>query len=758
MSIPFIDWTMATALWVMLKVSLVVAGAAIACTLQPRRRSAASRHMVWTLGIAGLLLLPIVSAVVPSWDASYVVTSPAGHLLPLNGQAPAAAVAPAPAADSQGGSRVVATMIASPPDAPAARGTAWASVLPVLYAVGTMVLLIRLGSEHLALRRLVRRATDVGNGEWTRLLLECAGRVGVRRPVRLLRSHERTMPMAVGVWRAAILIPSIADTWSEDRRRAVLLHELAHVARYDCLTQMMAAVACAIYWVHPGVWWIARRLRVERELACDDRVLAAGACARDYAGHLLEIAYALGGTRAPALAVSMARPRQLEGRMLAVLDGARNRATPAFHSRLAGVAIMAALVVPLASADARIAASPVDIETPRGASGVAEPAQRPGRASSFPQEASPGTWEIRPKPEGGMVQLRFSEEDGTHQTTMSIDRLEGLSAAQMAGAGGQVRFTIRRDAGTFTFEGTFRAGVGAGTFTFAPSATFPVEFEKRGFDRPAPADQYLFARSDIGLAYLDELTSQRYQRPDLPQLIRAAMHGVGLDYLREMGKLGYRLERLEALIRQRDHGVSPQFIRDLAAQGLPRLSPDDLVRARDHGVSPDYVRELRDLGHSALSLDALVAARDHGISLSTIRELRDLGHRLTLPELTRARDHGVSPEYIRGLAALGNERLSLEALIGARGHGVSPEYARDLRALGYQDLSLDNLIRLRDHGVSPEYVRDLKALGYDRLAIDELVSLRDHGVSPERVRAANTRAGKRLSVDMLKEFAANGWR
>ena len=144
--------------------------------------------------------------------------------------------------------------------------------------------------------------------------------MGVRRPVRLLRSRERSMPMAFGTRRPAILIPAMADTWPDDQTRAVVLHELAHVARYDCLTQSLAFAACALYWFHPAAWWVARRLRIERELACDDRVIAAGTQAREYAGHLLEIAYAFGSHRAPALAVSMARPRQLEGRMLAALD------------------------------------------------------------------------------------------------------------------------------------------------------------------------------------------------------------------------------------------------------------------------------------------------------------------------------------------------------------------------------------------------------------------------------------------------------
>jgi hypothetical protein len=135
--------------------------------------------------------------------------------------------------------------------------------------------------------------------------------------------------MTWGTLHPTVLVPAAADGWSAERRRVVLLHELAHVARRDCLAQMVAALACALYWIHPGVWYAARRMRVERELACDDRVLAAGTRARSYAAHLLEVARAFrpAGGVSP-VAVSMARPSHLEGRMLAVLDAVRSRRTP----------------------------------------------------------------------------------------------------------------------------------------------------------------------------------------------------------------------------------------------------------------------------------------------------------------------------------------------------------------------------------------------------------------------------------------------
>jgi hypothetical protein len=124
-------------------------------------------------------------------------------------------------------------------------------------------------------------------------------------------------------------LPEEADDWPEDRRRAVLLHELAHVRRRDVLTQWLGLAACAAYWFNPLAWWASSRLRAEREQACDDLVLEAGERPCDYAAQLLGVARSLRPVRALApAALAMARPSGLETRLRSILDVRRQRRGP----------------------------------------------------------------------------------------------------------------------------------------------------------------------------------------------------------------------------------------------------------------------------------------------------------------------------------------------------------------------------------------------------------------------------------------------
>ena len=763
------------AIWLLVKSALVLGVAAAALPLLRTRVSAASRHLVWAVALAAALLLPLLSAVVPAWTVT-VHTRVVATVSPRAAPATALSIeSPTRLVESSRPQNSAFRSPASEP-APRVRSLGWQDALFIIYLIGLAGMLAHLGIEHWIVRRLASRAVRVEDAGWTSLLAESKRAMGVTEPVRLLRSPATSMPLAIGVTRPAVVLPAVAETWSEDRRRAVLLHELAHISRRDCLTQTIGCIARAIHWVNPLAWWATRQLGAERELACDDRVLDAGAGAREYAGHLLEIAYAFGGRRAPALAVGMARPGQLEGRMLAALDERLPRSRPTLRFRLGSVALTAILLGPIS------AASPLFVEQddvsvpPRAQAPTAAGAQatlpatvKPaswahhldhllgvGGVADAAAERGQGTWEIRPGRAPGTVHLRVAENHSSSETDVPLSKLEGLSASQLAGAGGSVQFRVKRDAGTFTFDGVLKNGVGAGTFAFEADPRFASDLAERGIGRPTPEQQYRLARADVGYALLDALKAQGYGTPRLEDLVTAGDHGITADYVSEMGRLGYRLGALDPLITLRDHGVTPDYVSGLATLGYQGLSADDVRTARDHGVTPEYVRALQEAGFARVPMAELVEVRDHGVTPEYVRELTEAGYRGTpLEQLVRVRDHGVTGEYVRGMKALGFT-LTLDELVEARDHGVTVEYAQAMRGLGYTQATVNTLITLRDHGVTAEYTKAVRALGYDALAPGELVQLRDHGLTPDKIARANSRSGSRLPVPELITRASQG--
>src|SRR6266849_4790672 len=221
----------------------------------------------------------------------------------------------------------------------------------LLWAAGAAAALMQMLITCARIWRLRRAAMPSTDGDLSKVL---AKGLGISHPVDVLVIHQGLMPMTFGILRPAVFMPSDAAGWSDERRRIVLLHELAHVSRGDVATQLLARLAVILNWWNPLAWTAWREFLKERECATDDLVLHAGARASDYAGHLLEVARAM--QSAPALgwaAVAMARRSQLEGRLLAILDSGVNRKTAGRASAVAAVAVAVAMVAPLAAVRAQ---------------------------------------------------------------------------------------------------------------------------------------------------------------------------------------------------------------------------------------------------------------------------------------------------------------------------------------------------------------------------------------------------------------------
>jgi hypothetical protein len=213
-----------------------------------------------------------------------------------------------------------------------------------------MLVLLPFAIGRLRLRRVAKSARLITDGRWYAFLAASRPAAGFARRITLLESEDAAMPMTWGIFSPVLLLPADTSAWPDWKCRNILLHELAHIERFDCLTQFVSRVACALYWFNPLVWVAAHRMQVEREMACDDRVISNGSRASEYAGQLLDVARSLRPARATAhAAIAMARPSQLSGRLTAVLDTRRNRTDVSGKLRFAVAATTFAVVAPLAS-------------------------------------------------------------------------------------------------------------------------------------------------------------------------------------------------------------------------------------------------------------------------------------------------------------------------------------------------------------------------------------------------------------------------
>ena len=305
--VPFLAFLLA----VSLKATFVLALTWIAASFS-RKRSAAFRHSLWTAGILLSLGLPVFSALLPAWRS------------PVLGNA-AAMWAPTRVA-------VAAQLQTAPPTIVDARASSSLAaglrdLLVLVWSGGVFLFLVSLFVGWVLIARFAAHAKPFLEAEWVRVTSELSNSFKIARPVSLLQSaNPIAAPVTWGIFRPRILLPDAAKDWTTQRQRIVLVHELAHIARYDCLWQICAELMRSIYWFHPLAWLASTKLRHESERACDDRVLNSGLDASDYAAQLIDLARTFGkSAHGWAAALAFTRPSRLERRLVAVLNSSTNR-------------------------------------------------------------------------------------------------------------------------------------------------------------------------------------------------------------------------------------------------------------------------------------------------------------------------------------------------------------------------------------------------------------------------------------------------
>jgi beta-lactamase regulating signal transducer with metallopeptidase domain len=365
--------------------------AAVAAKFVLRRSTAGARHLVWLAALVGVLALPLLGRIpslripvgVGRW--AMVDGQSAGPVAAILDGQPASAIQ-LPSLDTRPYAQTPTRPYAHTPTRPATPPSLITTLL-IAWAGVALSLLVWLIAGAVQVHRIVAKGRELSTSDWTTPLCEVADRLDLDVPPRLLISDDIEMAFACRALEPTIVLPANAQSWTDDRRRAVLFHELAHVKRHDLLGHTLGRIACALYWFHPLVWTAAKELRAESERACDDLVLSCGARPSEYAQHLLDMVTSVRRAGAPVMAMPMARKKEFEGRMLAILDPAVRRAAPGRAQSAMVVATLGVLSLTVAAvspANATTKAKVIENATAKPGVILSEPSERRTPVAAVP--------------------------------------------------------------------------------------------------------------------------------------------------------------------------------------------------------------------------------------------------------------------------------------------------------------------------------------------------------------------------------------
>jgi hypothetical protein len=397
---------------------------------------------------------------------------------------------------------------------------------------------------------------------WQERIRQIARRLEVRRAVRLYESAIADVPAVIGWIRPIILLPASALTQlSPAQIEALLAHELAHVRRHDYVVNLLQSCVETMFFYHPGVWWIGRRMREERENCCDDLAVMACGDAMIYARALANMEQLRSSLPALAMAANGGGLLHRIQRLVAPREAIRP---------MAPVGITALTVI---AAAAFVWATPQK-SPPQAALSV------PGSPALIAQAPAPPAKPQRSKPASPKSAPATSGES-------YIDELEragyrDLSVDQM------ISMKIHGVTPEYINE------VKSLGWTVTPDQL--VSFRIHG----------------VNAETVKELRALGYSlTPD--QAVSARIHGVTSAFANGWKQEGLTGIDLDTLMALKIHGADPAQLRELKALGFKQLSAEDLVHVRVMGVTPDFIREVQARGFRDLKLEQIIQLKQLGI-------------------------------------------------------------------------------------------------------------------------------------------------
>jgi beta-lactamase regulating signal transducer with metallopeptidase domain len=724
-----------------------VALAALLSAALAMTRRASTRYAL----AVGTLLLMVATPV-----ATYFVVRGASAIAPIAADATAAT-------QSQPASASVQAYIAALPAHIARAATK--NVRPDLlfwlvqvWMAGVLLLSLRNLGGLVLIERL-RRKESVPVGE--ALLEKCLAlqrRLRLDRVIRYCECHRLDAPAVIGWFRPVVLLPATALTGlSEEQLSAVIAHELAHIQRLDSFVNLFQVAVETVLFYHPAVWWVSRKIRMERENCCDDAAIQVSGDALQYARALTAMAER---RVAPTLAMAVNRS-PLEARVMRLL-GLEKLGT---GLRTAG---LAASVLCLAGAvfagNAIVGTAQVSLGQ-GGASAILQEAKQTPVVQAFSNVVSRAMTNVRARVRAN-VEERVAVNAATQVKTSAAGgegTQDQVAAAQDSSAASQEHASASQDQAT--------AAQDAGTAKQEAKSSYIDSMRAQGLDnlsidelvelkiQGVTAD-YVKSLHDLGLKpSVDEIVSMKVQgvtsdyikglmglgwKPNIDEIVAMKVQGVTDDYAKSFSDLGLKPD-LDELIALKVQGVSPEYVREMRASGID-AGTDEIIGLKVQGVTPEYVKSVHDLGWKA-DADTVIGLKVQGVTPDYIREMKAAGLDGDADAFIGMKVQGVTPEYLKQMHDLGL-KFDADDVIGMKVQGVTPDYILAIRATGLNP-DKDDIVGMKVQGVTAEYIKALQAAGFKDVNVDNVIGAKVQGITPEFIAEAQKHGFKDLTLEKL---------
>ena len=529
--------------------------------------------------------------------------------------------------------------------------SSWSSFpwLVEAWLAGVAFFSLRSAGGFLLLERQRRKLSTNVNARVLEMCQTLQRRLGLNSAIRYCEGEGLQAPAVIGWFRPVVFLPMRALTGlSQEQLELVVAHELAHIQRLDPFVNVFQVIVEALLFYHPAVWWLNRRIRVEREHCCDDAAISLCGNAVEYARALTLMEE---WRRVPVLAMAVNRG-PLTGRILRVL-GLRT-----LGAGMRGIGITGSVVCLTAALVAGNALVGIAHARPV-ISGMAFSPQAASAEPESPQAQKPS----RARP-ASSAQPAATANSGATATSY----IDAMKAAGM---------------GDLTIDELVAMKIQGVT------PDYVRELHEQGL-HPDADTLVAFRVQNVTAAYVQELRGLGFN-PGPDEIIAFKVQNVNADYVRGLKEVGIQ-PNPDEIIALKVQGVTPAYIKELRAAGL-NPDADQVIAMKVQGITPAYVHDLHELGLKPDG-DDLVGMKVQGVSPEYVREIQATGLKPGGDDLIAMRVQGVTAEYIKALQSAGF-KVNIDDVVSAKVQGLTPEFIEKARQHGFKNLDLEKLIELK---------------------------------------------------------------